>query len=62
MQNRAAAVEWRCAEEFSTRFIVQRARAADIIVVGEGGRDALGAPFMQADPGAISCRREGRCW
>jgi nucleotide-binding universal stress UspA family protein len=35
MQNRAAAVEWRCAEDFPVRFIVQQARAADIIVVGE---------------------------
>jgi nucleotide-binding universal stress UspA family protein len=53
MQNGAAAVEWRCAEDFPTRFIVQQARAADIIVVGEGGRDALGDPFMQADPGDL---------
>ena len=50
MQNRAAAVEWRCAEDFPTRFIVQQARAADIIVVGEDGRDALSDPFMQANP------------
>src|ERR1700739_4447209 len=41
MQNRAAAVEWRCAEDFPTRFIAQQARAADIIVVGEDGRDAI---------------------
>ena len=53
MQCRASAVEWRCAEEFPGRFIVQQARAADIIVVGEGGRDALGDPFMQADPGDL---------
>jgi nucleotide-binding universal stress UspA family protein len=53
MQNRAAAVEWRCAEDFPTRFIVQQARAADIIIVGEGGRDPLGDPFMQADPGDL---------
>jgi len=33
MQNRIAAAEWRCAEDFPTRFIVQQARAADIIVV-----------------------------
>ncbi len=48
MQNHAAAVEWRCAEDFPTRFIVQQARAADIIVVGEDSSDALGNPFMQA--------------
>src|ERR1700720_881019 len=34
MQNRAVVVEWRCAEEFPTGFIVRQARAADIIVVG----------------------------
>ena len=39
MQHRAAAVEWRCAEDFPTRFIAQQARAADIIVVGEDGRE-----------------------
>jgi nucleotide-binding universal stress UspA family protein len=50
MQNRAAAIEWRCAEDFPARFIVQQARAADIIVVGEDGRDALADPFMQANP------------
>jgi nucleotide-binding universal stress UspA family protein len=50
MQNHAAAVEWRCAEDFPTRFIVQQARAADIIVVGEDGRDALADPFMQTNP------------
>jgi nucleotide-binding universal stress UspA family protein len=49
MQNRAAAIEWRCAEDFPARFIVQKARAADIIVVGEDGRDALADPFMQAN-------------
>jgi nucleotide-binding universal stress UspA family protein len=50
MQNRAAAVEWRCAEDFPTRFIIRQARAADIIVVGENGNDALADPFMQANP------------
>jgi hypothetical protein len=42
-----------CAEDFPGRFIIQQARAADIIVVGGGGRDALGDPFMQADPGDL---------
>jgi nucleotide-binding universal stress UspA family protein len=50
MLNRAAAVEWRCAEDFPARFIVQQARAADIIVVGENRSDALANPFMQASP------------
>jgi hypothetical protein len=49
MLNRAAAVEWRCAEDFPTRFIIQQARAADIIVVGENGSKALADPFMQAN-------------
>lgn len=50
MQNCATTVEWRSAENFPTRFIVRQARAADIIVVGEDGRDALGDPFLQANP------------
>ena len=49
MQHRAAAVEWRCADGFPTRFIAQQARAADIIVVGEDGRGAISNPFMRAD-------------
>jgi len=50
MQNRAKAVEWRSEEDFPTRFVVRQARAADIIVVGEDDRDALGDPFLQANP------------
>jgi hypothetical protein len=34
IQNRAVEVEWRCGEDFPTRFIVRKARACDIIVVG----------------------------
>jgi nucleotide-binding universal stress UspA family protein len=49
MRSRATAVEWRCAEDFPTRFAVQQARRADIIVVGESGRDVLADPFMHAD-------------
>lgn len=49
MQQRAAAVKWRCADDFPTRFIAQQARAADIIVVGEDGRGAISNPFMRAD-------------
>jgi nucleotide-binding universal stress UspA family protein len=48
MQHRATALEWRCAEDFPTRFIVQQARAADIIVAGENGSDALADPFTHA--------------
>jgi nucleotide-binding universal stress UspA family protein len=50
MQNRAAVVEWRCAEDFPTRFVIQQARAADIIVVGENANAAVADPFMQANP------------
>ena len=48
MQDRAATVEWRCAEDFPTSFIVRQARAADIIVVGANRADAVANPFMQA--------------
>ena len=50
LQRRAATVEWRSAEDFPTRFIVRQARAADIIIVGAEGRDALSDPFLQANP------------
>jgi nucleotide-binding universal stress UspA family protein len=53
MQNRATAVEWRCAEDFPTRFVIQQARAADLVVVGEGGRGVLADPFTQANPGDL---------
>jgi nucleotide-binding universal stress UspA family protein len=56
MQNRAAAIEWRRSEDFPARFIVQQARAADIIVVGEDGRDALTDPFMQTNPSDLVMR------
>jgi nucleotide-binding universal stress UspA family protein len=49
MQSRASALEWRCAEDFPSRFIAKQARAADIIVVGEDGRQAIADPFMQAN-------------
>lgn len=50
MQNRAIEVEWRCAEDFPTRYTVRQARACDIIVVGEAARGALADPFVQVDP------------
>ena len=48
MQNRAVEVEWRCGEDFPTRFIVRQARACDIIVVGEAARGRF--PFVQVNP------------
>jgi hypothetical protein len=50
MQNRAAAVEWRSAADFPTRFVAKQARAADIIVVGEDSREMLADPFIQTSP------------
>jgi hypothetical protein len=50
IQNRAVEVEWRCGEDFPTRFIVQQARACDIIVVGEAARGGLADPFVQVNP------------
>jgi nucleotide-binding universal stress UspA family protein len=50
MQNRAVEVEWRSAEDFPTRYIVQQARACDIIVVGEAARGGLTDPFVQINP------------
>src|SRR5258707_7167361 len=50
MQNRVTGVEWRCAEGFPSRYIVQQARASDIIVVGEAGRGTVADPFVQVSP------------
>jgi nucleotide-binding universal stress UspA family protein len=53
MQGRAAAVEWRCAEDFPTKFVVQQARAADVVVVGADALDAPANPFMRVNPGDL---------
>jgi nucleotide-binding universal stress UspA family protein len=53
MQNRATQVEWRSAEDFPTRYMVQQARACDLIVVGEAGRGQIADPFAQADPNEL---------
>jgi nucleotide-binding universal stress UspA family protein len=50
MQNRGLQVEWRSAEDFPTRFVVQQARACDIIVVGEAAPGGLADPFVQINP------------
>ncbi len=50
MQNRVTEMEWRCAEDFPARYIVQQARASDIIVVGEAGRGTIADPFVQVSP------------
>ncbi len=50
MQNRGTEVEWRSAEDFPSRYIVEQARACDIIVAGEASRDAISDPFVQVNP------------
>jgi len=50
MRNRVTEVEWRCAEDFPSRYIVQQARACDILVVGEATRSAVSDPFVQVSP------------
>jgi nucleotide-binding universal stress UspA family protein len=49
MLNRAAGVEWRCAEDFPTRFAVRQARAADIVVVGGEGGETLADPYSDTN-------------
>jgi nucleotide-binding universal stress UspA family protein len=50
LQSRSTRLEWRSAEDFPARYIVQQARAADLIIVGQDGGGALGDPFEQASP------------
>ena len=50
MQSRGTEAEWRCAEDFPSRYIVEQARACDIIVVGEAGRGGISDPFAQINP------------
>jgi nucleotide-binding universal stress UspA family protein len=50
MQSRVTEVEWRCDEDFPSRYIVRQARASDIIVVGEAGRGTIADPFVQVSP------------
>src|SRR5260370_6547526 len=50
MQNRVTEAEWRCAEDFPSRYIVQQARASDILVVGQASRGTIADPFVQVSP------------
>jgi nucleotide-binding universal stress UspA family protein len=61
MQNRGTEVEWRSAEDFPSRYIVEQARACDIIVVGEASRGAISDPLCRSIPAILSCRRDVRC-
>jgi nucleotide-binding universal stress UspA family protein len=48
-RNRARHIEWRSAIDFPTRFVLQQARSADIIVCG-GRSDAFSDPFATVTP------------
>ena len=61
MQNRAAQVEWRSAEDFPTRYMVQQARACDIIVVGEAGHGRSPIRLRRPIRTNSSCRRGVPC-
>jgi len=49
VKNRARHVEWRCANDFPARYVLQEARCADLIVSG-GPSNALSDPFAVASP------------
>jgi hypothetical protein len=50
MKGRAKNVGWRCSLELPARYIAREARAADIVVVAAGDRDAIVDPFAAAGP------------
>jgi nucleotide-binding universal stress UspA family protein len=50
MQTRTRALEWRSAMDFPARFVAGEARAADIIVIGQDGGQAISDPFEQVSP------------
>lgn len=50
MQGHGCAVEWRSAVDLPVRYIVQQARAADILVSGGGIRNTITDPFVFANP------------
>ena len=50
MTSHARELEWRSAIEQPSRYIVQQARAADIVVCGAGTPSVLTDPFALADP------------
>ena len=62
MEGRVTEVEWRCAEDFPARYIVQEARAADIVVVGEARRSTIGDLLCRSIPAIWSCKRAARYW
>jgi nucleotide-binding universal stress UspA family protein len=50
MKKHAVESEWRCGEDFPTRFIVRQARACDIVLVGEAAPGGLTDPFVHVNP------------
>lgn len=48
-KKRAKSVEWRSANDFPARYLLQQARCADIIVSG-GHSDAFSDPFVRVSP------------
>lgn len=52
VERRATSVEWRCARALSTPYLLQQARAADILVVGARAETILD-PGAAADPGDL---------
>lgn len=50
MRGHARELEWRCAIEQPSKFIVQQARAADLVVCGGVAQSIMTDPFALADP------------
>jgi nucleotide-binding universal stress UspA family protein len=48
--------EWRAALELPTEFVVQEARAADLMIVGGTRHPVLRDPYVSVDPGAVLLR------
>jgi len=44
-------VEWRCAQKFPIPYVLQEARAADLLVIGREGRNL--DPYLFLDPGSL---------
>jgi nucleotide-binding universal stress UspA family protein len=56
LQKRAKNVEWRCAVEIPTPYIVQQARAADIVIIGSRRAESIADPLARLDPGDLLMR------
>ncbi len=56
MRGHARELHWRCSIAQPARYIVQQARAADVVVMGSGGAGQLTDPFTEADPADLVMR------